>query len=129
VDPITQGGSFFGHSRRAPGGATQELPDLGGVLKRAEFAAPLRWSKKDSARPLTDEPLGGQRVQDVFLADEVSCRGGVAVTWPLAARAQQAMPVIGFLSSGSTDDVYFAQLAAGVRKGLNEVGYSAIVAS
>ncbi len=48
---------------------------------------------------------------------------GSATAWPLGVRAQQAMPVIGFLSSGSADDVYFAQLAAGFRKGLNEVGY------
>jgi putative ABC transport system substrate-binding protein len=48
---------------------------------------------------------------------------GSTVVWPLAARAQQAMPVIGYLSSGSADNVYFARLAAGFRKGLNEVGY------
>jgi putative ABC transport system substrate-binding protein len=45
--------------------------------------------------------------------------GGVA-TWPLAARAQQAaMPIVGFVSAGSTD----APLAAAFRKGLNEGGF------
>jgi putative tryptophan/tyrosine transport system substrate-binding protein len=46
---------------------------------------------------------------------------GGAATWPLVAHAQQpAMPVIGYLSSGSS--AAFAPMVAALRRGLNEAG-------
>jgi putative ABC transport system substrate-binding protein len=49
---------------------------------------------------------------------------GAAMAWPLAARSQQpAMPVIGFLSVRSPNDLSDAGLIAPFQKGLNETGY------
>ena len=50
----------------------------------------------------------------------ITVLAGAAVS-PLAARAQQPMPVIGFLNSASPDS--FTPQLAGFRQGLREVGY------
>ena len=48
--------------------------------------------------------------------------GGAAITWPLAARAQQpAMPVVGFLRS--TPATGFAYIVDPFRQGLNDAGF------
>ena len=44
---------------------------------------------------------------------------GSAAAWPLAARAQQALPVIGFLNSGLLEESNFLFF----RKGLQDMGY------
>jgi putative tryptophan/tyrosine transport system substrate-binding protein len=47
--------------------------------------------------------------------------GGAVATWPLCARAQQALPVIGYL--GLTSPEAFAGLTAAFRRGLGETGF------
>jgi putative tryptophan/tyrosine transport system substrate-binding protein len=47
--------------------------------------------------------------------------GGVAASVPFAARAQKAMPTVGFLHGASPS--YLGQFIDALRKGLNEAGY------
>src|SRR5215471_8964001 len=53
----------------------------------------------------------------------ITLLGGAAAAGPMAARAQQpaALPVIGFLHSGSPEVT--PSLVAGFRQGLNETGF------
>jgi putative ABC transport system substrate-binding protein len=52
--------------------------------------------------------------------DFIRLVGSAAATWPVAARAQQpSMPIVGFVSAGSSDPT----IAPELRKGLNEADY------
>ena len=51
----------------------------------------------------------------------ISLLSGTAVAWPLVARAQQPLPVVGFLHPASADTS--ADRLRGFRQGLKETGF------
>ena len=56
----------------------------------------------------------------------ITLLGGTAATWPLAARAQQPMPVVGYLGSGTfnkSDGFGANSNVEAFRSGLRELGF------
>ena len=67
-------------------------------------------------------PLGiGQMAIGIGRRELISLLGGASVAWPLAAFAQPALPLIGFLSSRSPAEA--AAAIAAFRQGLKEAGF------
>jgi ABC-type uncharacterized transport system substrate-binding protein len=60
-------------------------------------------------------PVGWNRREFITLL------GGAAAAWPVGARAQQPMPVVGLLRN--TPSAPFAHIVVAFRRGLNEVGF------
>ena len=67
-------------------------------------------SKRKGCYDLLSDPRGVRRREFIALL------GGVVAAWPFGACAQQALPVIGFVNSGSAQTQTL--MAAAYRKGL-----------
>src|SRR5262249_29742011 len=68
----------------------------------------------------------GRRVRGSLMSDVtrrafITLLGGAAAAWPLAARAQRPMPVVGYLNFGALESD--ACRLTGLRRGLNQSGY------
>ena len=91
------------------------------------------WSRSSACttecRSSPAEPVGNPRLRGVNLdgrepvrrREFVAALGSTAVMWLLAARAQQPMPVVGFLNSEFPD--LFAYLVRAFHQGLSESGF------
>jgi putative ABC transport system substrate-binding protein len=68
--------------------------------------------------------LAGSMTISIGRRELMTALGSAAVAWPFAARAQQsALPVIGWLNSGSAHNPLFAGFLTAFRAGLKDAGY------
>jgi putative ABC transport system substrate-binding protein len=87
----------------------------------AHLRRAAQWLLEGGAYPNMDGMVVGSGKKPMRRREFVKLLSGVTA-WPLAARAESALPVIGFLSSLSSD--YASYIAAAFRQGVTETGFA-----